>query len=130
MLERILIFVVFCTVCYGAYQALQRWQIRRISKIDPLLAGLRLDIPTIVYFTTPLCHVCKFQQTPVLEQLQREAAVQVIRVDAAEQPDAAERWGVLTAPTTFILDQRGLPRAVNNGVADERTLCQQLGLAC
>jgi len=52
--------------------------------------------------------------------------VQVIEVNALNQPDAADRWGVLSIPTTFVLDGRGALREVNRGVAGTDTLKQQL----
>jgi hypothetical protein len=50
----------------------------------------------------------------------------VIQVDASEQPDVAERWGVFSAPTTFVLDPDHMPRQVNRGVASVETLKKQL----
>ena len=79
------------------------------------------------HFTTPSCAPCRFQQRPAIAGLLHELGdrVQVI-VDAQEQPDAAARWGVLSVPTTFILDRTGRPRACNNGVAGLDRLRQQL----
>ena len=53
-------------------------------------------------------------------------AVQIIQVDATENPDAATRWHVQTVPTTFILDGQGQPKDVNHGVAGVKKLRQQL----
>jgi hypothetical protein len=55
--------------------------------------------------------------------------VHIIEVDAAEQPDDAKRWGVFTAPTTFVLNGQGAPHTVNHGVADARKLAQQIRAA-
>jgi hypothetical protein len=38
----------------------------------------------------------------------------------------ADYWGVLSAPTTFIIDARGQPRAVNHGLASMEKLLRQL----
>jgi hypothetical protein len=48
-------------------------------------------------------------------------------VDATQDPDAADRWGVFSAPTTFVLDKGGNPRHVNRGVASTERLKEQLG---
>ncbi len=133
MIERLLIVVVLAMMGVLVY----RWQIRRqLQQIssgnnrDPLLADVRPGVPLIVYFTTPGCLPCKTRQQPALKMLQEQCgeALQVLTVDATEQPDTADRWGVMSAPTTFVLDASGDAIAVNHGVADADTLRQQLGL--
>jgi hypothetical protein len=68
------------------------------------------------------------QQRPAIQRLLSEMGdgVQVIEVDALEQPEAADRWGVLSIPTTFILDRQGQPREINYGVARAEKLKHQL----
>ena len=50
----------------------------------------------------------------------------MIRVDATEDPEAARRWGVMSVPTTFVIDRQGKPRGVYNGVVDADTLKREL----
>jgi thiol-disulfide isomerase/thioredoxin len=82
----------------------------------------------IVYFTTPDCAPCKTIQRPALNQLSIEMGdkLQVIEIDAIQQPELAKKWGVLSVPTTFLLDARGEARYVNNGVARVEKLMEQL----
>jgi thioredoxin-like negative regulator of GroEL len=103
-------------------------QVAQTAPLDPILQDTQRGIPTIVYFTTPGCVPCKTQQQPALARLKANSdqPIQIIQIDAAEQPEVAQRWGVMTAPTTFVLDAQGKPRAVNYGVADEHKLRQQL----
>lgn len=135
MLERVLILAIIAAVGFTAYPALRRYHVGRVAanaKRDPLLSGLKPGIPAIVYFTTPGCVPCKTQQQPALAMLQTELGdgIQIIQVDAADDPEAARRWGVFSAPTTFILDGQGKPQTVNHGVAGTVRLRQQLaGLA-
>lgn len=131
MVERLLAALLLLALGVIAYRWLIWRQIKRTTALapsDPLLSGLKPGIPTILYFTTPTCAPCKTQQTPALERLQQELgdAVQIVRVDATEHPDAAQRWGVFSAPTTFVLDPRGATLAVNHGVAEAGKLRQQL----
>ncbi|MCC6805525.1 MAG: thioredoxin family protein [Anaerolineae bacterium] len=133
MIERLIAALVLLAVGVVAYRLVIAWQIRRAcaaAPCDPLLAGLKPGVATVLYFTTPMCAPCKTQQTPALERLKAQLgeAVQIVRVDATEQPDAAQRWGVLSVPTTFVLDGRGATLAVNNGVAEANKLQQQLGV--
>lgn len=131
MLERLVILAAFAAVSVLAYHALRRWHVRRVAGVavgDPLLAALRPGVPAILYFTTPTCAPCITQQRPALQRVLTELGdqVQVIEVNAQEQPDAADRWGVLSVPTTFILDGRGQPRTVNHGVTGPDKLLGQL----
>lgn len=130
-MDRVLAACAIVGLMIAAYGLLRRWQVRRAARIapaDPLLAALRPGVPAILYFTTPTCAPCKTRQRPALRALQMDLrdAVQVIEVDASEQPEAAMRWGVLSVPTTFILDRQGRPRQVNHGVADVDKLKRQL----
>jgi thiol-disulfide isomerase/thioredoxin len=131
MIERLLIVAVLAVVGVVGYHVFARRHIRKAGSAaadDPILASLIPGIPAIVYFTTPLCIPCRTQQMPTLERLQAElgGGIQVIKIDATEQADAAKRWGVFCAPTTFVLDRLGQPREVNHGVADADKLRRQL----
>jgi thiol-disulfide isomerase/thioredoxin len=131
MLERLLITLILLAAGVIVYQLSVRNQIRRTStfaQTDPLLQALKPGVPTILYFTTPTCSPCETQQTPALARLQSELGdrVQIVRVDATEHPEDADRWGVFSAPTTFVLDASGQTRAVNYGVADNHKLKRQL----
>ncbi len=84
--------------------------------------------PAILYFTTPECVACKAVQRPALKILQERLGdqLQVVEINAQEQPDLASRWGVLSVPTTFIIDSQGQRRHVNHGATRADKLFQQL----
>lgn len=132
--ERILMVIALAVMAILLYQIVVRVQLARVGRgasTDTILQGLRPGIPVVVYFTTPTCIPCRTQQQPALAQLQSELgeAIQIVKVDATENPVAADRWGVLSAPTTFVLDAELHPLHVNHGVADTSTLKRQLGVA-
>jgi thioredoxin 1 len=134
MIERVALLILISAVLVATYWLLKRRQLKRVARqglADPLLQAARAGVPTIVYFTTPNCAPCRYQQKPALAALQAELgdSVQIIEVDAAAQPDDAKRWGVFTAPTTFILNSEGKPHTVNHGVADARKLAGQIRAA-
>ena len=130
-MERLVYFLVISGLLAAGYVGLRRLQViwlARSSGTDPLLTPLRGGVPAIVYFTSPYCAPCRSTQRPAIERLQVEMgeALQVIEVDATQDVDAANRWGVLSVPTTFVLDGRGIPREVNHGVAGMDRLKLQL----
>ena len=130
-MERLLLFALIATGLGLGGLLVRRWQLGRAGRaalIDPLLGGLRPGVPAVVYFTSPECAPCRFQQSPTLDRLRADLGegIQVIEIDALAETDAATRWGVLSVPTTFVLDTQGQPRAVNYGVAGLETLRAQV----
>jgi len=105
----------------------QRLLLRAQNNMLSLFAKLP-NKPVIVYFTTPDCVPCKTVQRPALRKLSGLMGdkLEVIEIDATERPDLAKQWGVMSVPTTFLLDARGDARYVNNGVARMEKLMEQL----
>lgn len=131
MIERLGIAFALAVIGFLAYQVLRRYHIRKTaanSSHDPILSDLKPGVPAIVYFTTPGCVPSVTQQQPALKRLQTELGdnIQVIQIDASENSEAANRWGVFSAPTTFVLDPQWQVRDVNYGVADTPKLIRQL----
>jgi thiol-disulfide isomerase/thioredoxin len=131
MLERLLIAGIVIAAALLVWCAWNRYSLRRLkasASVDPALAAVAPGTPVIVYFTTPFCAPCRTQQVPALEQIAQAygAGVQIVRVDAAEDTATADRWGVISAPTTFVLDSHRQPRFVNRGVATAAVLGDQL----
>ena len=112
----------------GAYWLLsQRLLSRAKNNLTSLLNPLP-NKPVIVYFTTPDCAPCKTVQRPALEKLMALLGekLHVVEIDATERPDLAKTWGVMSVPTTFLLDSHGKARYVNNGVTRAEKLMEQL----
>ena len=133
MIERALLALALAAVGFAVYRLYTRRQIGKAATVihnsDPVLANSKPGVPTIVYFSTPTCAPCRLQQTPVLDQLRREMGderLRLICIDATEDPDAADRWGVFSVPTLFVLDTEGQPRSVFNGVVGLEKLKQEL----
>ena len=106
----------------------QRWMRLRTPSLLPDLGPLRSGAFTLVYFTTPTCVPCKTVQRPAIEGLSKLLgnALQVIEIDATQRPELATRWGVLSVPTTFVIDPRGKVRHINHGVTRAEQLLLQI----
>jgi thiol-disulfide isomerase/thioredoxin len=105
-----------------------RLVLRRAQRSQSSLPLVHPGLPTILYFTTPDCLPCKTVQRPALQRLAEKMGDRlcVIEINAQEHPDLASQWGVLSVPTTFILDPAGRPRHVNHGVTRAEKLAEQL----
>jgi thiol-disulfide isomerase/thioredoxin len=131
MFERLIVVLVLSLLGVVAYRAFSRYHVMRAAAgaiTDPILTDLIPGIPAIVYFTTPTCVPCRTQQQPALARLQTELGdhIQIVKIDATQDSAAADRWGVFSAPTTFVLDGSKNVRQVNHGVADTPKLRRQI----
>ena len=132
LLYRLAITVLVIGAGMAAYWVWNWLQLRRLVRTSavnaPGLEVLRPGTAAVLYFTTNECAVCRAAQKPALEQLQSRLgqAVQVIEVNATERPAVADHWGVLSVPTTFIIDRQGQPRRVNHGLTGREKLTAQL----
>ncbi len=126
-LGRFLLAVFLISAGFLVYLLVNRLVLRRAAQNESI-PGARRGLPVILYFTTPDCLPCRTVQRPALQKVQAVwgERLQVIEVDATRQSDLASRWGVLSVPTTFLLDSRGKPRFVNHGATRAEKLLEQL----
>lgn len=112
---------------FGYWLINQRLLVRAKSNVFTLFSQLP-NKPVIVYFTTPDCAPCKTVQRPALSRVMQILGdgLEVVEIDATQRPDLAKRWGVMSVPTTFLLDARGEARYVNNGVTRAEKLMEQI----
>lgn len=81
---------------------------------------------TVVTFSTPSCAECR-TQAAILDPIAGDG-VRVLSVDAAQRPEVARQFGVLTVPSTAVLAESGALVAVNHGLAEAARLRAQLAL--
>jgi thiol-disulfide isomerase/thioredoxin len=113
---------------WALFHLVSRLNLRRVEAVAPRLDALEPGKAAIVYFTTPDCAACKSVQRPALVRLQQMMGnrLQIIEINAYENPDMAKTWGVMSVPTTFVLDLKGSPRQVNYGVTPAEKLFSQI----
>jgi len=112
----------------GIYGLTNRLVLMRAAGKFKGLDGFSPGTPAILYFTTPTCVPCKTVQRPAIQQVQQTLGegIQIIEIDASDRIDLANEWGVLSVPTTFIIDRNGQPRQINHGIARAEKLLAQL----
>ena len=82
----------------------------------------------ILAFSSEDCRQCHMMQAPALRRVceARPDIVSVAEIDALSHPDLTARYGVLTLPTTVVLDVTGRACAVNYGFANTQKLLEQV----
>lgn len=87
-----------------------------------------VDGPAILFFSGEACTICHTAQRPALERLAPEidGRVAVREIDVAAEPSLAQRFKVMSLPTTVVVDGDGRARAVNAGFAPAPVLQRQL----
>lgn len=128
IIQRLLLAALIAGAGVGLYLLANRVILARIRGRRLGLESILPGVPAILYFTTPTCIPCKTVQRPALAQLMADLGdhLQVIEVDCTERPDLADYWGVLSVPTTFVIDAQGEPRHINHGVTRADKLFAQL----
>lgn len=137
-MDRVLIAAAVAVVVAAVVIAGRRLAAGRLARLRSLPVGAlwtALDTApdgraTVVTFSTPSCAACWTAQQPALAALEAraEGAVRVVSVDAAERPEVARAFGVLTVPATVVLGSDGAVLAANQGFATVERLAGQLGM--
>ena len=107
-----------------------------ISKLSLLQAGKKAGLPAdyvpgkpaLVYFYSDKCVSCRYLQKPEISKLSADYgdSVQIFDIDTIRNPELASRWGILSLPTTLILDAKGKAKHINHGAVKAVKLRQQL----
>ncbi len=127
--ERILIAVVIVAVGVLAYQLLLQVQRRRAAQGSQQRAATGRS--ALLVFTSPTCAPCKLQQLPIIDRVLVDwhDKIEVDVIDVTERPEVAAQYGVWSLPTTIVLDAQRNVSAINQGVAHEKKLREQLASA-
>lgn len=129
MWERILITAAIVGLGVLAYQLFLQAQRRRAARrsLDRAATGRA----AVLAFTSPMCAPCKLQQLPIIDRilLDWRDKIEVEIVDITEKPEVAAQYGVWSLPTTIVLDAQRKVIAINQGVAFERRLREQIARA-
>jgi thioredoxin-like negative regulator of GroEL len=126
MLERIVLVIALALIALLAYQGLLLLQRRRAARrsLDRAVTGRS----AVLVFTSPTCAPCKLQQLPIIDRVLVDwhDKIEVDVIDVTERPEVAAQYGVWSLPTTIVLDANQHVIAINQGVAHEKKLREQI----
>lgn len=129
VLARTIIAIAIISGGIGLY-LFYNWTLKlRTPDLLTDLGPIRPDAFTLVYFTTPTCVPCKTVQRPEIAKLESILGnkIQILEIDATERPEVANRWGVMSVPTTYLIDPHGKLLHINHGVKRAHQLLMQIG---
>ena len=130
-MERLIISGVIILGFLGIYYFIMKKQLRGARKTVSS-QGVATGIPSIVYFWSESCGICKSAQKPALDTVLETFGADDLHlssINASDQKEMAKQWRVMTVPTTFIIDAAGTVRHINNGFASPEKLLKQLQYA-
>jgi len=133
MYDRLLIVITVIILGLTVYQLFRRLQLRRAQSAVTIQQTLNLQDGSrhVVYFWSEHCPQCTSAQKPALDRLLErvgKGSVELITLRVEDCGDLAKSWGVRTLPTTYVLDSEGNITHINNGLASDSRLMQQLEL--
>ena len=129
---RVLAAAILAVLGWAGWKLLDRYVLGRARSEASASAGLPSGfvpgLPGLLVFGSPECRTCVSAQKPAVRSLADRLGpvVQILDVDVTVQPELAERYGVLSLPTIFVLDRTGSPRKVNHGFVASAELQRQL----
>ena len=128
-------FLLAAAILLGIATAgvLARWLMDR--RIAAAMANLTVEVspvgvPRVIAFSGPGCAACRTQRR-ILDEVVAgwKGTVEVAYVDAVAEHDLAQRFGVITVPTTVVSAPDGRIVGVNGGLVDGDRLRAQLAAA-
>ncbi|HWS24216.1 MAG TPA: thioredoxin family protein [Anaerolineales bacterium] len=121
----ILILLLGLAIAGGVFVKIRAMRTKGDPQIFSKLSKVR---PAILMFSSKTCPPCEKVQKPIIRRLMenQETFIDFHDIDIEAEPEITKRWGVLTVPTLFLLDEKRKIRFVHHGIATERILSTQI----
>ena len=134
MIERFLILLGVLLAVVAVWGTLRVWRsitLRHLRSQSPFSNIVPPGKPAVVAFSAPYCRDCHTLQEPALARLEQHLSqrVSVKSLSALDYPDLVEQLGILTVPSTVVIDARGTVRHLNLGYTSDTKLREQLAQA-
>lgn len=128
-LVALLAVLLLVVVVWGIWQL---YKVRHRARLLGRRTGASIpaadNSPVLLVFTAPGCSICRRKQHPAMEEVAEELgeALSVSEIDATSQPELAAQYGVVTVPSSVVIDASGNVQALNHGYASPDKLRHQL----
>ena len=125
---RLLTLVILTALGCAVYSLWKRNLMLGTKTLVNRFTGYKIGKPGIILFTTPQCAPCKTVHRPMIQRIlnRLDSSLQYIEVDATEYPELAAEWGVVSVPTTYLLEENGRSKYVHFGLVNENILTKQI----
>lgn len=125
ILERLIWTILLAAVAVAICRTVRWWQGRRVAQAAVELVSAD---PTLLYFRADSCAVCPTQGRFVEEAVAKlgHRPLTVHTIDAERDAPTAARYGIISLPTTIVLDGRGTVKHINYGLTYAHKLVRQL----
>ncbi len=134
MIARLVILIAVALAVAAVWGALRLWRgvrLRHLRAQSPFEDIVPAGKPAVVAFWAPYCRDCHTLQEPALTRLEHDLSdrVTVKSLSALDYPELVDELGILTVPSTVVLDANGEVRHLNLGYASDAKLREQLAQA-
>jgi len=128
ILERILITGILFLLGTGGFVALRQWHVGWLNRGETAVSAITsLATPTLLYFRSDTCAVCPTQGRYVEEVVKGwNGRLAIQKIDTDTEPETAQRYGVMSLPTTILIDHNGSVQDINYGLTNARKLNKQV----
>jgi len=130
----VLVSILLLLIVWSGRRFVEAQRRRALGAVPLTLSGgdtdahASLSLVRILAFSSADCRQCHEMQIPALQRVldARGSNVSIAEVDAPNSPELAQRYRVLTLPSTVIMDAAGRAHAVNYGFANTQRLLDQV----
>ena len=130
----VLVSILLLLIVWSGRRFVEAQRRRALATVPLTLSGgdtdahASLSLVRILAFSSADCRQCHEMQIPALQRVldARGSKVSIAEVDAPNSPELAQRYRVLTLPSTVIMDAAGRAHAVNYGFANTQRLLDQV----
>ncbi len=123
MIERLLITLLISTLAVLAYRLFITYQRERATLVSQAIGNHHH--PRLLYFGSQTCGAC-IAQGHYLAKLEAPFRAMVEAIDVEKMPHLAQQYGIMTLPTTILIDGTGKVRHINPGLTNPFKLTRQL----